>query len=76
MTDWSKWDNEDRNRYYGLRKGDLITVHDVSGRVWGESEVLDYVSGDNNSVIIKSKNGNPIDWVAEWCDIIKKVEDK
>ncbi len=70
------WDNENRDRYYGKRKGDIIKVHSVSGMVWGESEVLDYVPGDNNSIIIKSKDGTPIDWVAEWCDIIIKVEDK
>jgi hypothetical protein len=70
------WDNEDRDRYYGKRKGDIINVLDVSGRVWGESEVLDYCQGDNNRIIIKSRNGTPIDWVAEWCDIITKVEDR
>lgn len=72
----SEFDNQDRSRYYGLRKGDTIKVLDVSGRVWGESKVLDYVAGDNNRVIIASKNGTPIDWVAEWCEIITKVEEQ
>lgn len=70
------WDNIDRRRYYGLRKGDKVKVFSVSGILWGESEVLDYIPGDNNSVVIKSKNGTLIQWVAEWCEIIIKVEDQ
>lgn len=73
---WDEWDNEDRTRYYGKRKGDIIKVMSLNGTVWGESEVLDYVAGDNNAILIKSKNGNPIEWVAEWCDIITKIEDR
>lgn len=70
------FDNKDRKRYYGLRIGDEIEVMSLNGTVWGNSEVLDYDPFDNNKVIIKSKNGNPIDWVAEWCKVIKRVEDK
>ncbi len=73
--DFDEWDNEDRNRYYGLRVGDLIIVKDIKGTIWGESEVVGYV-GDNNIVIIKNTNGDPIDWVAEYCDITTKVEDR
>ena len=71
-----EWDNVKRNRYYGLRKGDKIKVFDTRGKLWGESEVLDYVVGDNNSVIIKNINGEPIEWTAEYCEIIKKIEDQ
>jgi hypothetical protein len=69
------FDNKDRDRYYGLRKGDTIRVHSLNGTVWGTSVVLDYTS-DNNRVIIESRDGSPIDWVAEWCEILTKIEDK
>ncbi|WDF45280.1 hypothetical protein PQ459_10265 [Chryseobacterium sp. KACC 21268] len=70
------WDNEDRRRYYGLRKGDKIKVFSVDGKCWGESVVLNYVVGNNNAVIIENIKGNPIEWVAEWCEIITKIEDQ
>ena len=70
-----EFDNEDRTRYYGLRKGDTVDAHSMNGTVWGRSVVLDYTM-DNNRIIITNKNGDPIDWVAEWCEIVTKVEDK
>ena len=67
--------NENRTRYYGLRVGDIINAKSLNGKIWGRSKILELVPMDNNKVIIESKNGTPIEWVAEWCDIIIKVED-
>jgi hypothetical protein len=67
--------NENRTRYYGLRVGDIVDAKSLNGTIWGRSKVLELVPMDNNSVVIENKNGNPIEWVAEWCTIITKVED-
>jgi hypothetical protein len=70
------FDNKERRRYYGLRVGDTVRVKDPGGRTWGTREVLELCAGDNNRVVITSEKGNPIEWVAEWCEIITKIEDK
>lgn len=64
------FDNEQRNRYYGKRKGDIVKcdAFDIE-----EAEVIAYGGGDNNSIII-DYNGKPRSIVAEWCEIIQKVE--
>jgi hypothetical protein len=66
------FDNIDRNRYYGLRIGDIISVEFPSMN--SLAEVVDY-GGDNNRVYIKLEDGTITDWVAEYCTIITKVED-
>ena len=73
----STFDNSERRRYYGLRIGDIVSPKGISGEEWhrGIAEVVNYGS-DNNRVEIKSKDGTITDWVAEWCDIITKVEDR
>lgn len=78
MDSKEEWDNIDRRRYYGLRKGDIVSPRCVNGTEWykGQSEVIDYGYMDNNSVDIKAKDGTTTTWVAEWCDIITKVEDR
>lgn len=66
--------NENRSRYYGLRIGDVVeqrafgTVH--------RGTVFEYGVMDNNRVYVKDENGEELDFIAEWCTIIKKVEDK
>jgi hypothetical protein len=72
-----KFENIDRKRYYGLRIGDLVSPKGVDGKEWhkGVAEVVNYGS-DNNRVEIKSKDGTITDWVAEWCEIMTRVEDK
>lgn len=67
--------NENRTRYYGLRVGDIVNPKHVSGAPFGECKVVELIPMDNNSVMLEDKNGNPIEWVAEWCEIITKVED-
>lgn len=71
-----KWDNEDRARYYGLRRGDMVEYMYLNGNKF-TAKVIDYDIGDNNAVFIKRhKGGKPTKCVAEWCTIIKKVEYK
>ena len=67
------FDNINRNRYYGLRIGDTISVEVPNKTI--QTEVVDY-GGDNNRVQVKFEDGRITDWVAEYCTIITKVEDK
>ena len=66
------FDNINRNRYYGLRIGDTISVEVPNKTI--QTEVVDY-GGDNNRVQVKFEDGRITDWVAEYCTIITKVED-
>ena len=71
------FDNADRSRYYGIRVGDIVDAKDVRGVVLERCEVVQYGAMDNNRVYLKGeKTGKTFDWVAEWCEIIQKVEDK
>jgi hypothetical protein len=71
------FDNVNRHRYYGLRKGDIVDARGISGiPIYRNVKVHDYSDYDNNRVILKLASGNTCDWVAEWCTIITKVEDK
>ena len=69
-----EFDNKDRKRYYGLRKGD--TVEEKGFGKSKKGEVIGYGFLDNNQVMIKMENGKITDAVAEYCEIITKVEDK
>lgn len=71
-----QWDNESRNRYYGLRIGDTVEYKGMNGQVLGQAEVFEYGFMDNNSVYLKKENGEPFKFYPEWCNIITKVEDK
>lgn len=66
--------NEERNRYYGLRVGDIVTVPMFVGRK--KAEVIGLHAGDNNGVQVHMEDGTERKEVAEWCDIITKVEDR
>jgi len=68
-----EFDNENRSRYYGLRVGDI-----VEQKAFGTSskgEVIGYGFLDNNRVYVRLESGEETDFIAEWCEIIKKVED-
>jgi len=67
------FDNKKRTRYYGLRIGDTVKVKAYNIET---AEVAEYGVFDNNRVYIKLPDGEKISCVAEWCKIIKKVEDK
>ena len=74
----SKFDNKERNRYYGLRIGDIVSPKGIDGKEWskGKAEVIEYGFMDNNAVYIRVEDGTETKWVAEWCEIITKVEDR
>jgi hypothetical protein len=68
--------NNDRSRYYGLRIGDIVDLKGVDGKVCQpNAEVIEYGS-DNNRVEVRLMSGSTCDWVAEWCDIVVRVEDR
>ncbi len=73
---YKEFDNIDRNRYYGLRIGDLVSPKNPHGTEWykGQAVVVAYTM-DNNRVIIRATGcGTEIGWTAEWCEILKKVD--
>ena len=55
MEGLPKFDNEKRNRYYGLRRGDIVSypVSSVVGAEKEEGEVKDYGALDNNAIYVK-----------------------
>ena len=66
--------NKDRTRRYGLRIGDIVKCNNNhSIQFPGTGEVVDF-SFDNNSVCVLVNNKR-ITCVAEWLEIITKVED-
>jgi len=67
--------NKDRNRHYGLRIGDRIKI-EISGLPTREGDVVGFSLTDNNKAYIKYDDGKIVGWVAEWCTIIEKVEDR
>jgi len=69
-------DNKERRRYYGLRIGDIVSPKFSYGHDIGPCEVIEYGFMDNNAVYLKTSEGEKIKWVAEWCTIITKVEDR
>ena len=70
-----QWGNEDRNRYYGIRRGDTVICLGLQGEQVAKGKVVEYSSFDNNRVYIETEKGERISWVAEWCRIITKVEE-
>jgi len=72
------FDNEHRNRYYGLRKGDIVEYgYSIDNPPILKGEVVEYGVMDNNAVYIDTGDGKkPKRVVAEWCKIITHVEDK
>lgn len=74
------FDNKERRRYYGVRKGDTVRLLYIPGYERNDgplAEVVEYGFLDNNRIYIKREGSEEvIDWVAEWCDVVVKVEDK
>ena len=71
------FDNKERRRYYGVRVGDTVT-YDVPGIPVSDETytVVGYGFMDNNCVYLKSnKDGSDLRAVAEYCRIVKKVDD-
>jgi hypothetical protein len=69
----STFDNSERRRYYGLRIGDIVKCKAYN---IDYAEVVDYGFLDNNSVFVKEDGKEPRKVVAEWCDVVTKVEDR
>jgi hypothetical protein len=68
--------NTKRNRCYGVRLGDIVS-YDVPGFPKEDKTyiVVHYGFMDNNRVYLQDGEGNIKKAVAEWCRIVKKVED-
>lgn len=72
---YSKFDNKDRNRYYGLRVGDIVNAESIIGTILYENcEVIAYGFMNNNKVMLRNMDGEEFEYIAEWCNIVKKVE--
>ncbi|MCF6174850.1 MAG: hypothetical protein L3J71_03680 [Victivallaceae bacterium] len=69
-----KFTNPDRNRYYGLRIGDYVEEK-VNGKVVTRGTVSACTPADNNCAYVTTIEGEKIKCVAEYCSIIRKVED-
>jgi hypothetical protein len=74
----NNFDNKDRNRYYGLRIGDVVKSSQYNLLPYGLAVVVAYGFMDNNKVKIKTLgDGNNIfDAVAEWLEVVLPKEDK
>lgn len=71
----TEFENLERKRYYGLRIGDLVLDSWLDDRS-PIYEVVGFSITDNNRVYIKNIKTNEVDnTVAEWCKIIKKVDE-
>ena len=75
-------DNNDfniaRNRYYGVRIGDTVR-YGIPGfpDTYDVYTVVGYFELDNNRVVLKNDaTGEKKEAVAEYCEVIRKVEDK
>lgn len=65
------FDNAERNRYYGIRVGDMV-VDSFMTHIVGE--VVEYDPLDNNAVYVKIENGNIVRTCPETLCIETKVE--
>lgn len=73
----SEFKNEKRNRYYGLRVGDIVK-YGIPGDECDPDKyiVVHLMEMDNNRVLIQNqKTGEQHQAVAEWCRIVSKIED-
>lgn len=71
------YQNDDRNRAYGLRIGDLVSPQwqGMESSIGKCTVIAIGVGGDNNRVKLENEDGESHKWVAEHCEIITKVED-
>lgn len=69
------FDNVNRNRFYGVRVGDIVKYGIPPLEDDKEYKVVRYGFADNNRVYLQDSGGNIRSAVAEWCKIIRKVED-
>ena len=69
-----EFDNVDRKKYYGLRRGDLVD-YDNFGLKHKNCIVVYFDLMDDNRVQLQTEDGDIFPAVAEWCKISKKMED-
>jgi hypothetical protein len=72
------FNNKDRTRYYGLRIGDIVNLKGIDGTILHANAEITGYGSDNNRVCVEYEEGENIiwtEWVAEWCEIVIKVED-
>lgn len=67
---------EDRNLCYGKRVGDIVRIYckdhfDFTTEVLGPKTFA-----NNNSLYVIWKDGTIKDYIAEYCDIVTKIEDR
>lgn len=69
--------NKSRQRWYGLRIGDIVAYRSMSGGDDGTLyEVVGYMRTDNNAVILRRDDGVVDKYVAEWCDVVVRAESR
>lgn len=67
--------NADRQRWHGLRIGDLVEERAFGSVLRGR--VIELHPMNNNAAYIAMEKGDkPFKVVAEWCDIIEKAPDQ
>lgn len=64
--------NENRSCRYGKRVGDRVKYRYFN--LSFEGTVVDLGYFDNNRIYVKKIDGEVVDCVAEYCEIIEKVE--
>lgn len=63
--------NEQRNRWYGLRVGDLVEQRAFGTKIRGRVTEL-HVTDQNGCTV--DVDGKPMKMACEWCHIIEKVD--
>lgn len=69
-------ENARRNRNYGLRVGDLVRFDGLTKLGWEGTVVALGVMDNNSAYIWTGEHAEPVFVVAEWCEILEKVEDR
>lgn len=67
------FDNQHRNRYYGLRVGDIVRCNAYEIE---KATVVEFGPLDNNAVYVQEEGQIARKVVAEWCEIITRIEDQ
>ena len=67
--------NKERRRAYGLRIGDIVELTHYK-EVKELAEVVAYGALDNNSIFVRSAEGNGMKRTTEECRLVTKVEDR
>ena len=69
------YENKDRDRYYGIRCGDIVMVKYGANRGFGAT-VIGLGQFNNNLIFTYCDIIGIYSLVAEWCYTVEKVEDR